>query len=298
MSSCAVPRRRHATQKDFRAPPAPDEGRPSMQISEQDFRQFADYVKAHYGIHFKKEKKTLVEGRLRSVLMSRNFGSLVEYLDYVKADKTGQAATEMLNRITTNHTFFMREPAHFHYFKNTVLPYLVDTMRYRDLHIWCAACSTGEEPYTLAMLIADYLGPRRHGMDTKILATDISQKVLDIAKAGVYSADKMNDVPAEWKKRYFTTDENGNYKVSDEIRSEVIFRRLNLMDPFPFRSRMHVIFCRNVMIYFDTETKERLVERLYDITEPGGFLFIGHSEGLNREKTRYRYVMPAVYRKD
>ncbi|MGI6192398.1 MAG: CheR family methyltransferase [Christensenellales bacterium] len=269
-----------------------------FQVTEQDFKQFADYVRAHYGINFKKEKKTLVEGRLRSLLTGKDFRSLSDYLEYVKADKTGQAASEMLNRITTNHTFFMREPAHFHYFRDTVLPYLVDNMRYKDLRIWSAACSSGEEPYTLAMLMADYLGPKRHGMDTKILATDISQKVLDAAKTGVYSADKLTDVPLDWKKRYFSDDGAGNYVLSDEIRNEVIFRRLNLMEPFPFRKKMHVIFCRNVMIYFDTETKERLVERLYEITEPGGFLFIGHSEGLNREKTQYRYVMPAVYRKD
>ncbi|MGI6150357.1 MAG: CheR family methyltransferase [Christensenellales bacterium] len=267
-------------------------------VSEQDFKQFADYVKAHYGIHFKKEKKTLVEGRLRSVLAGKNFRSLSDYLEYVKADKTGKAATEMLNRITTNHTFFMREPAHFHYFKETVLPYLVNTMRYKDLRIWSAACSTGEEPYTLAMIITDFLGTKKQGYDTKILATDISQKVLDIAKAGVYSHDRMGDVPAAWKKRYFAKDGNGNYVLTEEIRKEVLFRNLNLIEPFPFRKNMHVIFCRNVMIYFDTETKERLVERLYEITEPGGFLFIGHSEGLNRERTRYRYVMPAVYRKD
>lgn len=136
-------------------------------VSEQDFKQFADYVKAHYGIHFKKEKKTLVEGRLRSVLAGKNFRSLSDYLEYVKADKTGKAATEMLNRITTNHTFFMREPAHFHYFKETVLPYLVNTMRYKDLRIWSAACSTGEEPYTLAMIITDFLGTKKQGTTRK-----------------------------------------------------------------------------------------------------------------------------------
>lgn len=270
-----------------------------MIISEQDFRQFADYVKANYGIYFKKEKKTLVEGRLRNVLSSMNFGSLSEYLEYVKSDKTGKAASVMLDRITTNHTFFMREPAHFYYFRDTVLPYMVKTRREKDLRIWSAACSTGEEPYTLAMIIADYFGASKDGWDTTILATDISQGVLNAAKTGLYSSERMSDIPDTWRKRYFKEDGSGNFVLSEKIRNEVIFRNLNLMDAaFPFKRKMHVIFCRNVMIYFDSEAKERLVERLYEVTEPGGFLFIGHSEGLNRDRTRYRYVMPAVYRRE
>lgn len=270
-----------------------------IEISEQDFRQFADYVKANYGIYFKKEKKTLVEGRLRNVLSSMDFCSLAEYLEYVKSDKTGKAAATMLDRITTNHTFFMREPAHFYYFRDTVLPYMVQSRREKDLRIWSAACSTGEEPYTLAMIIADYFGANKDGWDTTILATDISQAVLNTAKAGVYPSEKMADIPDAWLKRYFKENGSGNFVLSEKIRNEVLFRNLNLMDPvFPFKRKMHVIFCRNVMIYFDSEAKERLVERLYEVTEPGGFLFIGHSEGLNREKTKYRYVMPAVYRKE
>lgn len=268
-------------------------------IQEQEFRQFADYIKAHYGIHFKSEKKTLVEGRLARVLSSMNFGTLTEYMNYVTADKTGKAASAMLDRITTNHTFFMREPAHFYFFRDIVLPYLMKTVKDKDLRIWSAASSTGEEPYTLAMIIDEFFGPNKAGWDTKMLATDISEGVLAAAKAGIYSKEKMNDLPEAWRRRYFKEHDAGRYILSDKIRNEVIFSKINLMDPgFPFKRKMHVIFCRNVMIYFDNETKDKLVERFYDITEPGGFLFIGHSESVNREKTRYRYVMPAVYRKE
>lgn len=268
-------------------------------IEDQDFKQFSDYIRIHYGIHFKSEKKTLVEGRLGPLMSGMNFTSLKEYMKYVISDRTGQAASIMLNRITTNHTYFLREPVHFQYFREAVLPYLAKTVRERDLRIWSAACSSGEEPYTLAMIMDEYFGSGKKEWDTKILATDISQGVLDLARAGIYGKDKMSDVPEEWIRRYFTRNDAGQYLLSEHIKKEVIFAKLNLMDSvFPFRQKMHVIFCRNVMIYFDNATKDKLIEHLYDITEPGGFLFIGHSEGLNREKTRYRYVMPAVYRKE
>ncbi len=268
-------------------------------IQEQEFRQFADYIKANYGIHFKNEKKALVAGRLNLVLSSMNMNSLTEYMRYVAADKTGQAASTMLDKITTNYTFFMREETHFHFFRDKVLPYLKKTAKDKDLRIWSAACSTGEEPYTLAMIMDEFFGPEKPAWDTKILATDISSSVLAAAKAGVYGKEKVSDLPAAWRQKYFREYDAGNYVMSDKIRNEVIFNNLNLMEPvFPFKRKMHVIFCRNVMIYFDSDTKDKLIQRLYDITEPGGFLFVGHSEGLNRENMRYRYVMPAVYRKE
>lgn len=270
-----------------------------MVIREQEFMQFADYIKANYGIHFKNEKQALVAGRLNQVLTGMNMNSLTEYLQYVAADKTGQAAATMLDKLTTNYTFFMREPAHFDFFKDKVLPYLKRTVKDNDLRIWSAACSTGEEPYTLAMILDEFFGPEKSAWDTKILATDISAGVLSAARAGVYSKEKVAELPPAWRQRYFKELDAANCILNDRIRNEVIFGNLNLMDSvFPFKRKMHVIFLRNVMIYFDNDTKDKLVQRLYDITEPGGFLFIGHSEGLNREATRYKYVMPAVYRKE
>ncbi len=270
-----------------------------LSISEQDFKQFAQFVKSNYGIHFADEKKALIEGRLGNTLMRMNFSSLQEYMSYVTADKTGKAASDMLDRITTNYTFFLREPAHFHYFREVVLPYLAKTVKDKDLRIWSAACSSGEEAYTLAMIMDEFFGPAKNEWDTKILASDISEGMLLTSKTGIYSEEKIRNLPERRKKRYFKKMDNGDYILTERIRNEVIFSKINLMEtPFPFRKKMHVIFCRNVMIYFDNETKDQLAERLYDVTEPGGFLFIGHSEGLNRDKTRYKYVMPAVYRKE
>jgi chemotaxis protein methyltransferase CheR len=268
-------------------------------IEEHEFREFAKYIRANYGIHFKDEKKTLIEGRLGNLLSGMNMKSLNEYMDYVKADKTGNAASVMLDKITTNYTFFMREPEHFRYFKETVLPYLIETVGNRDLRIWSAACSTGEEPYTLAMLIDEYFGVKKSGWDTQILATDISQGVISTAKAGIYANERIADLPQSWQKKYFKAYNTEQSIISDKIKKEVVFGNLNLMDNvLPFKKKMHVIFCRNVMIYFDGPTKERLIQRLYDMTEPGGFLFIGHSEGLNRDSTRYKYIRPAIYRKE
>ncbi|MEA5039745.1 MAG: protein-glutamate O-methyltransferase CheR [Clostridiaceae bacterium] len=268
-------------------------------ITEREFSKFAEFVKTNYGIHFKDEKRTLVAGRLSGMLESMHMSSLSEYTEYVMADRTGQAATAMLDKITTNYTYFMREADHFDYFKDKVLPYLAKTVKDRDLRIWSAACSTGEEPYTLAMLIQEFFGQGKAAWDTKILATDISQGVLAKAKAGIYGREKIANLPEPWKKRYFREYDGENLIVSEHIRNEVIFSNINLMTPMlPFRRKMHVIFCRNVMIYFDNETKDRLCQRLYEITEPGGFLFVGHSESLNRERTKYRCIMPAVYRKE
>ncbi len=268
-------------------------------ITENEFLNFAEFIKKHYGIYFKNEKKTLVEGRLSQLLIGMNIYSLTEYMEYVRADKTGKAAAVMVDKLTTNYTYFMREPEHFRFFTDRVLPYLSQTVKDKDLRIWSAACSTGEEPYTLAMLIDEFFGPGKAGWDTKILATDISQSVLATARAGIYGNDKIADLPESWKKQYFKRIDSEKSILLDKIRNEVIFGNINLMDTvFPFKRKMHAVFCRNVMIYFDNTTKERLAERLYDIIEPGGFLFIGLSEGLNRETTRFKYVMPSVYRKE
>jgi chemotaxis protein methyltransferase CheR len=209
-------------------------------------------------------------------------------------------ASELVNKLTTNHTFFAREVQHFDFFKNKTLPDLVKQCeKNRDLRIWSAGCSSGEEPYTLAMLIADYFGENRAMWDTKVLATDISTKVLNIAKAGIYQNEQLDSLPENWRRNYFKKLDKEKSSVADNIKSEVVFRIFNLMnEAFPFKKKFHVIFCRNVMIYFDSNTKTELVNKFYENTEHGGYLFIGHSESINREESRYKYVMPAVYRKE
>lgn len=270
-----------------------------LSITDKEFRQLADYIKSNYGINLKKEKQTLVIGRLTNVLTSKGFTNFSDYYDYVTADKSGEAVITLIDKITTNHTFFMREPDHFYFFRDKVLPFLESTVTDKDLRIWCAACSSGEESYTLAMILDEYFGKDKKLWDTKVLATDISDKVLNIARKGIYSNERIAPLPVSWKIGCFNKLDNENSVMTDRIRNEVIYRKLNLMDErFPFKRKFHTIFCRNVMIYFDNATKDRLVNKLYDCMEYGGYLFIGHSESLNRETTQFKYVMPAVYRKE
>ncbi len=269
-----------------------------VEITRKEFQQLSDYIKANYGIRLKEEKMTLVSGRLHNVLQQEGFSNFTEYYHHLVTDKSGDAVITLIDRITTNHTFFMRETSHFHYFRDKVLPYLSDTVKEKDLRIWCAACSTGEEAYTLAILIDEFFGKSKMWWDTKILATDISEQVLETARKGIYSNERIAPLPASWKSAYFKTYDYENSVVIDKIKNEVIYRKLNLVDDiFPFKKKLHTIFCRNVMIYFDNETKNKLVEKFYNHLEYGGYLFIGHSESLNRELTKFKYISPSVYRK-
>lgn len=271
-----------------------------LNITDREFCKLSEYIKGNYGINLSDKKKALVVGRLQNILIEKNFDSFSEYTDYVMNDKTGDAVRILISKITTNYTYFMREPEHFQYFKTVALPYWHDQLRnIKDLRVWSAGCSSGEEPYTLSMTIADFFGNDKGLWDTKILATDISTRVLDEAKKGVYSNESLENVPKMWKNLYFNRYDDENSVVADSIKKEVLFRPFNLMtNTFPFRKKFHVIFCRNVMIYFDAETKRELVNKFYEHTEYGGYLFIGHSESLNREETRYKYIKPAVYRKE
>lgn len=267
-------------------------------INDDDFKYLTQYIKTHYGINLT-QKRTLIEGRLSNIILEKGFDNFTDYLRNVFNDKTGTEMTIMLNKLTTNHTYFMRESKHFEYLRDEVLPYMEKTIKDRDLRVWSAGCSTGEEPYTLEMIIQDHFGHKLPRWDTQILATDISCRALDIARKGVYSADAIKEIPAMWRINYFDKlDDGKNYRVKDVIKNNVVFRTFNLMEPtFLFRKKFHIIFCRNVMIYFEQSTKDALINRFYDITEPGGYLFIGHSESINRELTKYKYIMPAVYRK-
>jgi chemotaxis protein methyltransferase CheR len=270
-----------------------------VEITEKEFRQLSDYIKTNYGIHLKQEKQTLVTGRLHNVLLQAGFNNFTDYLKHISADKSGEAIVTLVDKITTNHTFFMREAEHFYYFRDKVIPYIINTTRDKDVRIWCAASSTGEESYTLAMILDEYFGKEKLWWDTKVLATDISEKVLDIARKGLYANERISPLPNHWKSNYFKRYDNENSVLIDKIRNEVIYRKFNLMETiFPFKKKFHTIFCRNVMIYFDNRTKTELVEKFYDHMEYGGYLFIGHSESLNRDATRFKYVMPAVYRKE
>ena len=267
-------------------------------ISDREFDQLREYIQVNYGIYLKDEKKTFVIGRLHNVLTQMEFVSFTEYYKYLLSEQSGEAVTILLDKITTNHTFFMREAEHFYYLRDYALPDIGKNIRNDDLRVWCAASSTGEEPYTLAMIINDYTQSAKLSWDKKLLATDIAPNVLEIAKHGVYSNEKLESLPKYWKLSYFEKFDSDNMIVKDDHKKEVIFRRLNLMDSvFPFRKKFHIIFCRNVMIYFDSKTKDLLLQKMYDMLEKDGYLFIGHSESINKDITSLKYVCPSVYKK-
>lgn len=267
-------------------------------ISNREFKLIQEYIKNNYGIHLGEEKKSLIYSRLRSILVEKGFENFTEYYEYLISDKTGQAAIVFIDKMTTNHTFFMREVDHFYYFRDTVLPFIEDTVSDGDLRIWCAGCSSGEESYTLQMFMTDYFRNSKKNWNIDLLATDISTTVLTKASKGIYTNDQVKPLDEKWKKNYFKQYDANNVIVTDEIKNKVIYRKFNLMEPnFPFKKKFHVIFCRNVMIYFDNKTRDALVNKFYEVSAKGAYLFIGHSESLNNSDTKYKYVMPAVYRK-
>jgi chemotaxis protein methyltransferase CheR len=269
-----------------------------LSMTDAEFIELAAYIKKKFGVNLGLEKRNLVHGRLQKIISEHGFLTLREYYEYLLADISGAANVELVNAITTNHTFFMREPSHFDFFSQQVLPFLYQTIHNHDLRVWCAVCSTGEEAYTLAMLIADFFSVKNQLWDTKLLATDISLQALRFAQKGIYSKEEVMNLPRKWQTIYFNEFEEDHYKIKTELQAQVIFRQFNLMDEiFPFKKKFHTIFCRNVMIYFDDKTRRRLVEKFYEYLEPGGYLFIGHSEVIDRNATLFSYVMPSVYRK-
>jgi chemotaxis protein methyltransferase CheR len=268
-------------------------------ITDKEFAQLSKFIKEHYGINLKEEKKMLVIGRLHNVLAEQNFESFSQYYQYIISDRSGKAVNTLVNKITTNHTYFMREKNHFDYLREKVLPYLMHTVKEKDLRVWCAGCSSGEEAYTLAMILDEFSRQEKLWWDKKILATDISDKVLNVAGSGIYPKEQILILPEGWKRDYLKKYDENNFIFIDKIKNEIIYRKFNLMESvFPFKKRFHVIFCRNVMIYFDSNTKSELIHKFYNSMEYGGYLFIGHSESLNGETMGFKYIMPSVYRKD
>ena len=270
-----------------------------ISLTNSEYERIRDLVYSRFGINLTEQKKSLIVGRLQKVLRQYNFNSFSDYLDHILNDATGEAVVTLVNRITTNHTFFYRENDHFDFFVQNVIPELVkNAASDKKIRIWCAGCSSGEEPYTIAMMISEYFKSGLGNWDIGILATDISNKVLDIAKTGIYTIENRSRLPEHLQRRYFKKQSENEASVVTEIRKLILFRRFNLMrNDFPFRGKFHVIFCRNVMIYFDNPTKKALVQRFYEFTRPLGYLFVGHSETLGRLEYGYQYIRPAVYRK-
>lgn len=266
-------------------------------MTNQEFIRISEFVESKVGINLA-DKRSLITGRLDNYLSRNGYSDYTEYMNCVERDVTGKMVEELINTLTTNHTYFMREKEHFEFFREVVLPELKEAKgEEKDLRIWCGASSTGEEPYTLAMIIHDFFSLDGAGWDTQLLATDVATNVLKYAMKGIYTEEQIEPLPDTWKRRYFHKVGEGKVEISKEIKDQVLYRQFNLMSALPFRKPMQVIFLRNVLIYFETDVKNELLKRIYDCLEPGGYLFIGTTEAVDRNVIPFRYIQPSVYRK-
>ncbi len=273
-------------------------------LSNEEFDLFRRLIYDSCGISLTLSKKELVKARLTKRLTKVGIDTFKDYYKFVtKTDNTGKELIHLIDSISTNKTSFFREKKHFDFLNTTLLPSLISSKAkagIKKLRIWCAASSSGEEPYTLAMTVFNHLKPN-NGWDVKILATDISTRILQKAINGIYRKELLKDIPPGTISVHFSSVlyENTNcYKAKDHLRDIITFRRFNLMTPeFPFKNPFDFIFCRNVMIYFDPETQNRLASKFYDCLPKDGYLFIGHAETLSRSNASFEFIQPAVYRK-
>ncbi|HSW51038.1 MAG TPA: protein-glutamate O-methyltransferase CheR [Bryobacteraceae bacterium] len=265
-------------------------------LTTREFEQFRKLAYEQFGLDLREGKETLVSARLGKKIRQLNFRSFQEYYRHVLEDRTGEALVALIDALTTNHTSFFREPAHFDYLGEVIQARMRDRER---INIWSAACSSGEEPYSIAFCLLDRLGEEALSR-VHVLATDISTRVLDRARRGAYPAERFEGVSKQQLRRYVLRGEGrwqDWYLVRPELRAMVEFRRLNLLEQFSHLGTFFAVFCRNVMIYFDKPTQQELVNRLAGCLEPGGHLLIGHSESLNAIQHQLKYVRPATYRK-
>jgi chemotaxis protein methyltransferase CheR len=249
-------------------------------------------------------KKELVMARLSKRLRALNLGSYAEYLSMLKTPAGRDEMTNLIDSISTNHTYFFREPQHFDFLSQIILPQFCeeDTKKAgKTFKIWSAATSSGEEPYTLSLVLDDYFTTRVKGWNWNILCTDISTRILAKAEEGVFAKDRLGPVRPDWLIRYFDKgvgESEGFFRIKESIRRNLTFKALNLLAPsYPFRETFQVIFCRNVMIYFDRDTQQELIEKMYPLLEPGGYLIIGHAESLTNIKHSLKLIKPSIYRK-
>jgi chemotaxis protein methyltransferase CheR len=270
-----------------------------FQLSQAEFDRIRELVREHTGISLSEAKRQLVYGRLARRLRALKLGSFSEYIKVLEQGDEVELE-EFINAVTTNLTSFFREPHHFDYLGSEMLPEaLKRNGAHRRLRIWCCAASTGEEPYSIAMVMRE-AQEKLHGWDAKLLATDLDSNVLAHGRRGVYGRDRLAGMAGKRVARFFDEVQDGaerKFSAVDEIRSLVTFKQLNLMHDWPMKGPFDAIFCRNVIIYFDKDTQRALFERMAGLQRPGDFLFLGHSESLYRVSDRYELIGRTIYRR-
>jgi chemotaxis protein methyltransferase CheR len=271
-------------------------------LTEADFRRVSELVYRHCGINLHDGKEQLVRARMAKRLREGGFRSLSDYLDHVLSDASGTELATLIDAMSTNLTSFYRESDHFIYLAETALPELIrqkTNSHDNRIRLWSAGCSTGQEPCTLAMTLLDAIQDAAR-WDIRILATDISTKVLKAARTAFYDKSQLEALPEKYRRRFFhscVVDGEKGFAVTPEALELISYRHLNLMEPWPFTGPFDFIFCRNVMIYFDKPTQEKLINRFWDLLVPNGVLFTGHSESLTGVQHKFHYLRPTIYRK-
>lgn len=274
----------------------------NLVLTDKDFQKIGDLVYKHCGINLHMGKKELVRARLAKRLRLGNFRTYSDYMKHVLADKSGKQFSILIDTLSTNLTSFFREGQHFEFLQNNFLPALLDRKeRDRNFKIraWSAGCSSGEEPYSIAITLLE-AAQEQSRWNVKVLATDISTTMLQTAKAGIYSKERVKPVPTLQKNKYLNLNcvrGEKTFEAKKNLKNIVIFKYLNLMNDWPINGPLDFIFCRNVMIYFDRSTQSRLINRFWDLLDSGGVLFTGHSESLTGIEHRFNYVQPTIYLK-
>ncbi|AYE35941.1 chemotaxis protein CheR [Borrelia turcica IST7] len=272
----------------------------TIHIKPNELNRLIKIVYNNFGINLSEKKKLLIESRLSSTIKAKNFSNFTEYINYLENNTSQISLIELVDKISTNHTYFFREPNHFEFLEKKLLPKMINQMSQsgeKEIRIWSAGCSSGEEPYTIAMIINEHISNNKIHLNTKILATDISITVLKEASKGIYPGDRVKTLPKHLKLKYLNQLKNDKFEVKDTLKRMVQFKKLNLMDEyFPFKKKFDLIFCRNVMIYFDEETRNLLAEKFNKCLKDECYLLIGHSETIRGNKN-FEYIMPATYKK-
>lgn len=266
----------------------------NAEMHQEDFLRIREMVYDYCGINLHDGKRALVQGRLKKRLRHLNLLSFKEYLDYVDNDGSNREFLLLIDILTTNKTSFFRESQHFNFIRDHVIPKLNGG----NVKWWSAGCSSGEEPITMAMTLLEETG-NYQSTPVKILATDLSIEVIKMARQGVYEPDKLKDVPNYLLTKYFDKIVTGKqaFRTKNVIKNKITYGRLNLLEPWPMRGPFQIIMCRNVMIYFDKVTQQKLISRFYNLLESGGYLFVGHSESVSNKDLELKSVISAAYQK-
>ncbi|WP_248308028.1 protein-glutamate O-methyltransferase CheR [Bosea sp. AS-1] len=278
-------------------PPAPVIGT-DVTLTRDDMKFIAALVYEQAGIVIREHKEAMTRGRLARRVKALGMGSVAEYCAFLKTPQAAGELPELINAVTTNHTAFFRERHHFDHLRRDVMPRLVQERAGRRgrIRIWSSACSSGEEAYSIAASCREVIGSRSD-LDFRILATDIDTDILARAEAGIYPAELFERLPADVKPlmRLEPAPERGEARVAEELRRLIAFKQLNLIQAWPMKGPFDVVFCRNVFIYFDTQTKASILDRFVTLLAPGGFLYLGHSESLPQPHPKLRLIGRTIY---